>query len=81
MFSCCHVEEIARNVLLHYSVASSLWDIFFPLVSIQWVFPSSVKEALISWRGLVMSKEKKKLEISSVVHLLVYLEGEKLYNV
>ncbi|RVW47789.1 LINE-1 reverse transcriptase-like [Vitis vinifera] len=33
------------------TVVRALWDIVFGLVDVKWVFPETVKEVLVSWRG------------------------------
>ena len=43
-------EESTHHILLHCSVVSNLWVLFLPLIA-SWVFPKTVKEALLSWKG------------------------------
>ena len=38
-----------------------LWEIVLALFGIQWVFPETVKEVLISWRGPFVEKKRKKI--------------------
>lgn len=41
----------------------------------KWVFPKTVKEAIINWGVLLLEKKKEKdLEINSVVHILDSLD-------
>ena len=42
------------------------------------MFPESVKEVLLSWRGSFVGKKKKKdLEFYPIVHILDGLEGKE----
>ena len=67
--------------MLHCSVASSLWDIIFSLFGVLWVFPRTVKEACLSWRGFLRGKEKEKdFEVSPYLYFLDRLEGEKSHS-
>ena len=57
--------------MLHCSIVSSLWEIIFTLVGVHWVFPKSVKEAIICWDGFFCGQEEKEdLEINSYVYFL-----------
>ena len=38
-----------------------LWDIVFGLVDVNWVFPKTVKDVLVSWRGSFVGKKRKKI--------------------
>ena len=52
-----------------------LWKIVFVLFGIQWVFPETVKEVLMSRMGhFVGKKNEKDLEIHFVVYFLDGLE-------
>ena len=50
-YLCGCVEETVHHLLLHRSVVSPLWDIIFSLIGISWVFPKTIKEALLGWKG------------------------------
>ena len=55
-----------------------LWGIVLGLFSAQWVFPETVKEVVLSWKGLFVGKKRKNnLEIHSVIYFLDGLEGEE----
>ena len=68
-------------MLLHCSIISLLWEIFFTLVGVCWVFHKTVKEALLSRGSFVGRKKKKDLEFYPPVHLLDGLQGEKSYSI
>ena len=42
-------------------MASVLWGMVLSLVGAQWVFPKTVKEAVISWKGSFVGKKRKKI--------------------
>ena len=57
---CGSAEVTVHHILLHCPVVSSLWEIIFALVGSHWVLPSTVKEAVCSWRGSFVGKKRKK---------------------
>ncbi|RVW47197.1 putative ribonuclease H protein [Vitis vinifera] len=59
-FLCGCEEESVNHILLHCTVVRVLWDIVFGLVDVKWVFPETVKEVLVSWRGSFVGKKRKK---------------------
>ena len=50
--SCCYLcgqnEEPIHHILMHCPVVSPLWDLFISLIGFSWVFPKTVKDALIT---------------------------------
>ena len=72
-YLCGCAEDSINHILLHCFVVSSCWDIIFAIVGVHWVFPKTVKEAIISWRG-----EEEGLERRPVLYFLDSLEGGKL---
>ena len=42
-FLCECDEETIHHILMHFPIARSLWDLFFSLVGVKWVFLQSVK--------------------------------------
>ena len=42
-------------------MASVLWGMILSLFGAQWVFPETVKEAVISWKGSFVGKKRKKI--------------------
>ncbi|KAJ9691474.1 hypothetical protein PVL29_013603 [Vitis rotundifolia] len=60
-FLCGCEEENVNHILLHCTVARTLWDIAFALFEVQWVLPEKVKEALFCWRGPFVGKKRKKI--------------------
>ena len=47
--------------MLHCPMVSPLWDLFFSLIGFFWVFPKTVKDALISWKGSFVGKKRRKI--------------------
>ena len=48
------------NLLLHCSMARLLWDLLLTIFGVNWVFPKSVRETFLSWRGSFVGKRHKK---------------------
>ncbi|RVW62493.1 putative ribonuclease H protein [Vitis vinifera] len=67
-YLCGMDEENVNHLLIHCTVASVLWGIVLGLFGVQWVFPETVKEAIISWKG--SSSIKVVDEQSGTVHLV-----------
>ena len=51
-YLCGMDEENVNHLLIHCTVARVLWGIVLGLVGAQWVFPESVKEVIVSWKGI-----------------------------
>ena len=54
-----------------------LWEIVLGVFGAQWVFPETVKEVVLSWKGSFVGKKRENLEIHSVIYFLDSLEGEE----
>ena len=59
-FLCGCEEETVNHILIHCIVARVLWDMICALVGVKWVFPETVKEVLLSWRGPFVGKKGKR---------------------
>ena len=63
--NCCYLcgcaEESINHILLHCPVLSWLWKIIFAIVGAHWVFPKTVREVIISWRGSFVGKKRWKV--------------------
>ena len=56
----CQAEKKSiDHLLLHYGKTRALWEMFFTLFGVSWVFLSSVKETLLGWNGFFMGKRHK----------------------
>ena len=49
-------EESINHLLLHCEKTRGVWMLLFSLFGVSWVFPSSVKETLVEWRGSFVDK-------------------------
>ena len=80
-YLCGWNEESAHYILLHCPVVNHLWALFLSLVGLPWVFPKTVKEALLNWKGsFVGKKRKKRVEIGPTLHVLDNVEGGKSHS-
>lgn len=50
-FLCQDYEESIDHLLLHCKKTREVWNLFFTLFGVCWVFPSSVRETLVRWDG------------------------------
>ena len=60
-YLCGMDEENVNHLLIHCTVARVLWGIVLGLVGAQWVFPESVKEVIVSWKGIFVGKKREKI--------------------
>ena len=60
-FLCDCEKENVNHILIHCIVVRVLWDIVLGLVDVKWVFPETIREVLISWRGPFVGKKRKKV--------------------
>ena len=72
---CRHCGESVDHLLLHCEMAYRLWSFVFITFGLSWVVPSSIPDLLFWLVELVGETPVSDMELSSVVHLLVYLEG------
>ena len=77
-FLCGCEEENVNHILIHCIVVRALWDIVLGLVNVKWVFPETVKEVLISWRGPFVGKKRKKVWDS--IPVVYFLDGMEERN-
>ena len=54
-------EENVNHIFLHCIVVRVFWEIVLALFRANWVFPETVKEMLLSWRGPFVGKKRKKI--------------------
>ena len=58
---CQELIDFGNHILLHCIVVRVLWEIVLALFGAHWVFPETVKEVLLSWRGPFVGKKRKKI--------------------
>ena len=73
-------EENVNYLLIHCTVARVLWEIVLGLFGAQWVFPETVKEVLLSWKGSFVGKKRKKIwrSIPLFIFWMVWKEKNRL---
>ena len=60
-YLCGCAEESVYHILLHCPEVSPLWEIVFVLIGVHWIFPKTIKEVLLSWRGSFVSRKRKQI--------------------
>ena len=79
-FLCGSDEENVNHLLIHCTVARVLWRIVLSLFGAQWVFPESVKEVVLSWKGSFVGKKREKIwrSIQLFIFWMVWKERNRL---
>ncbi|KAJ9699196.1 hypothetical protein PVL29_008009 [Vitis rotundifolia] len=79
-FLCGCEEENIDHLLIHCTVARVLWEMVLGLFGVQWVFPNSVKEVIISWKGSFVGKKRRKIwrSIPLYIFWMVWMERNRL---
>ena len=58
-FLCCE-EETIDHMLVQCEKARLLWQLLLAIVGVSWVFPKSICDSLLSWKGSFVGKKHKK---------------------
>ena len=58
-FLCHKSEETIDHLLIHCEKTREVWMVFLSFFGVSWVFPRSVKETLVGWRGSFVGKKRK----------------------
>ena len=58
-FLCHKSEETIDHLLIHCEKTRLVWMVFLSFFGVSWVFPRSVKETLLGWRGSFVGKKRK----------------------
>ncbi|RVW81853.1 putative mitochondrial protein [Vitis vinifera] len=63
----CAAAKRKMRIIFFYIVQwlKTIWEITLPFFGVQWVFPESVIEVLLRWRGSFVGKKKKRYGIPS----------------
>ena len=64
-FMCKEDVETIDHILIHCKSVKMLWNLFFSIVGISWVFPHSVLHTLLAWQGAAVGKKSKKIWITA----------------
>ena len=56
-FMCEEEEETIDHLLIHCKSAKMLWNLFFSIVGISWVFLHLVLHTLLAWQGAAVGKK------------------------
>ena len=59
-FLCLFEVEMVDHLLLHCTKIWVLWNLFFSLFGVAWIFSCLVKETLLGWHGAFVGKARKK---------------------
>ena len=74
----CHRnEESVDHLLLHCSVAQSLWVYMLKIFGIHWVMPGSVESLVYCWRSFWLGKFNSDMEYGSRLFDVDCLDGKK----
>ena len=57
----CQTFEESIDYLLHCEKTREVWMLLLSLFGVSWVFPFSVKETLLGWRGSFVGKKRKEV--------------------
>ena len=58
-FLCQTCGESIDHLLLHCERTREMWTLLLSFFGVSWVFPFSVKETLLGWRGSFVGKKRK----------------------
>ena len=59
-FLCEEEEETIDHLLIHCSKAKMLWNLFLAIMDYNWVFPFTVRQALLAWQSASVGKKTEK---------------------
>jgi hypothetical protein len=54
---CKRSGEFVDHFLLHYDIASVLWNVIFSRVGLAWIMPKRVVDLLACWKGVCGSPQ------------------------
>ena len=64
-FMCEEEEETIDHLLIHCKITKMLWDLFWSIVGISWVFPHTILHTLLAWQGATVGKKRKKIWLAA----------------
>ena len=66
-------------LLVHCSKARLMWDLLLAIFGIHWLFPLSIRETLLSWRGSFVGKKRKNTWIAAPFSIFWTIWRERNY--
>ena len=72
-------EETVDHLLVHCPQTRVIWELLLAIVGVKWVFPLSVREALLSWGGSLVGKKGKKAWMSAPPSIFYTIWRERNY--
>ena len=64
-FLCEEEKETIDHLLIHCSRAKILWNLLLTIMDYNWVFPLTVRQALLAWQSANVGKKRKKNLVGS----------------
>ena len=68
-YLCQAHEESIDHLLLHCEKTREVWNLFFTLFEVYWVFPSSVRETFLEWKWSFVGKKRRAVWNASLLCL------------
>ena len=68
-FLCGEEEETIDHLLIHRSKDRLLWDLFLAIIGVNWVFPMTIKEILLSWHATFVGKKRKNVWMTASLNI------------
>ena len=76
-FLCEVEEETIDHLLIHCSTAKMLWNLLLAIADYKWVFPLTVRQALLAWQGARGGKKRKSLWVAAPLCLFWTVWNER----
>ena len=76
-FLCEEEEETIDHLLIHCSTAKMLWNLLLAIVDYNWVFPLTVRQALLAWQSARVGKKRKRIWLAAPLCLFWTVWNER----
>ena len=79
-FLCEEEEETIDHLLIHCSTAKMLWNLLLAIADYDWVFPLTVRQALLAWQNARVGKKRKSVWMAAPLCLFwtVWIERNRV---
>ena len=79
-FLCEEEEETIDHLLIHCSTAKMLWNLLLAIADYDWVFPLTVRQALLAWQNARVGKKRKRVWMAAPLCLFwtVWIERNRV---